>query len=108
MGKLDMRLEENEKRGNKNGYFVGDAMTIADLKVYVMTGGLFGYPYGNYVDGKAVMAANKRLSDFRKVMGANEGIKKFLIEFAERTKTFKKDATKNVFKEDGKASYGSL
>merc|ERR1712013_819961 len=30
-GKLDARLEENEKRGCSNGFFVGNALTIADL-----------------------------------------------------------------------------
>ena len=30
--KFEARLEENEKRGNKNGFFVGDSITIADLK----------------------------------------------------------------------------
>merc|ERR1712228_844042 len=32
LGKFEARLEENEKRGNKNGFFVGDSITIAELK----------------------------------------------------------------------------
>merc|ERR1712130_694507 len=33
LNKMVLRLDENEKRGNKNGYFVGDSLTIADLAV---------------------------------------------------------------------------
>jgi len=33
-GKFEKRLEENEARGYKNGYFVGDTLTVADLKFY--------------------------------------------------------------------------
>merc|ERR1711902_459524 len=32
--KFEARLEENEKRGNKNGFFVGDSISIADFKFY--------------------------------------------------------------------------
>ena len=32
--KFEQRLEENEERGNKNGFFVGNALTVGDIKVY--------------------------------------------------------------------------
>ena len=32
LDKFVLRIEENAKRGNKNGLFVGDSLTIADLK----------------------------------------------------------------------------
>ena len=32
LNKFLLRIEENAKRGNKNGLFVGDSLTIADLK----------------------------------------------------------------------------
>lgn len=34
LNKFEKRLEENEKRGFENGYFVGNGVTIADLKFY--------------------------------------------------------------------------
>merc|ERR1712241_880044 len=40
--KFEDRLEENEKRGNKNGFFVGDSITIADLKFYDSIGATAG------------------------------------------------------------------
>eukprot|EP01084_Bolivina_argentea_P272851 464644_1 len=33
LNKFILRLQENEKKGNNNGYIVGDSLTIADLRL---------------------------------------------------------------------------
>ena len=36
MDKFEAVLKENEGKGNKNGYIVGDTLTIADVRVYAV------------------------------------------------------------------------
>jgi len=45
-GKFEGKLARNAKRGNKKGLFVGDMLTVADLKAYIS---LKGYTVG-YID----------------------------------------------------------
>jgi len=76
-GKFEARLVENEKRGNKNGYFVGDALTVADLK--------FFYTAGFFMDSKApwgfdatpLLKECPKIKAFMDTMDANEDLKKF-------------------------------
>lgn len=41
LNRFELRLIENAKRGCTNGYFVGDVLTIADLKAFELFHGLY-------------------------------------------------------------------
>mmetsp|Transcript_38133 Transcript_38133/g.33682 ORF Transcript_38133/g.33682 Transcript_38133/m.33682 type:complete len:252 (+) Transcript_38133:112-867(+) len=106
IGKFEARLEENEKRGNKNGYFVGDKITIADLKAY------YGFQFltsGNldYIDGAKLMEPAKRCQAFVAKIKENEGMKKMEEAFAASQKEYKENKVKS-FKRPGKFVCGSL
>lgn len=106
LGKFEARLEENEKRGNKNGYFVGDKLTIADLKAY------YGFKFlvgGNldHIDGPKLIEPFKRSAAFIAKLEADEGMKKMEEAFAASQKEYKENKTKN-FKRAGKFVCGSF
>jgi len=104
--KFELRMEENEKRGNKNGYLVGDTVTIADLKAYYglafLTSGML-----DHIDGNKLLEPCKRLQAFMSKMKEDERIKKFEAEFAERQKANKENKVSS-FKVAGKFMPGSL
>ena len=82
LDKFLMRIEENAKRGNKNGLFVGDTLTIADLKFFQFEFYLIGLTYG----AKDVFAEEKYkplLNIFESVK-KNDKIKEFLSEWENR------------------------
>eukprot|EP01083_Nonionella_stella_P201136 735973_1 len=59
MNKFNNRLIENQKRGNKNGYIVGNSLSIADLKLYHgLTVFFEGGPF-KYIDRKVLIDSNK-------------------------------------------------
>merc|ERR1719192_773164 len=76
-GKFEARLEENEKRGNKNGFFVGDAITIADLKFVGTVGGL-----ARVGKLKEVKETYKRIATLMDAVDKNEKIVAFKKVFA--------------------------
>merc|ERR1712130_498925 len=86
-GKFELRLEENEKRGNKNGFFVGDTITIADLK-FVPTFGLLDRIPG---------ATDKVKKDYPRCFALMDKVSK-----NEKIKAFNDQFAKNV--EDSKAN----
>ena len=60
-------LEENEKRGYKNGFFVGDEMTIADFKA----GQIISYLLEAYYrDAHAWMAPCPKLAAWAHMMAS--------------------------------------
>ena len=59
MGKLEACLENNEKRGCDTGFFVGNRVTIADLKVGYTLSFVFKLPY---LDAEKLMAACPKLT----------------------------------------------
>merc|ERR1712087_265092 len=77
-GKFEARLEENEKRGNKNGLFVGDSLTIADLK----------FNEAIKLMGRVPNALENARKNFKRIAGLmdavanNEKIKAFEEQFA--------------------------
>jgi len=109
--KFEARLDENEQRGNKSGLFVGDAVTVADLKAYASLGYI-----KNALGDAAVkfIAQFARLAKFMAAMDANEQIKaakeayaKNYAEFTEAAKAAGDDADKaaavnRVYKYAGK------
>merc|ERR1712087_92752 len=74
--KFETRLEENEKRGNKNGFFVGDSITIADLKFKSV------FTYVAMVPGAMdFVKGYKRVSACLDAVGKNEKLKAFAEVF---------------------------
>eukprot|EP01084_Bolivina_argentea_P274098 467092_1 len=72
---FENRLIENENRGNKNGYFIADNITIADCKIY-----FYIYKFGtDYWTGINTNILDKyvKLKRFISVMCSNEKIKQF-------------------------------
>lgn len=106
MGKFEQRLEENEARGNKNGFAVNDTMTVADIKLYYLTVFLTADDL-DHIDGAALMKPCPKFTAFAAKMKAEEGIKKFEAAFAKRVEAYDKGkgasehivAGKNVYAE---------
>jgi len=102
LNKFELRLEENEKRGNKNGLFVGDTITIADLKLFC------SFTYVNMIqETKEVIAKYKRLTAFFEKINGDEKVQAFKASFAKNINEAKVKQTM-VFKYDGKSVYGAL
>ena len=98
------RLEENEKRGSKNGYMVGDKLTIADLKAYY---GLEFCTTLEHVDGPKLLEPVKRCATFIEKIKADKGVKKMEEIFAKSQKEHTENKTIS-FKYGGKFVCGSL
>eukprot|EP01084_Bolivina_argentea_P075257 136438_1 len=104
LNKFEMRLEENEKRECKKGYFVGDNITVADLKFYYLhkwlTCGIL-----DHIDGNKLFQPCKRSVTLCQKLKDTQQMKKFEAEFAASQKEFKENK-KTCFKYAGKyASY---
>merc|ERR1719204_481673 len=98
LAKFEARLEENAKRGNKNGGFVGDSFTIADCKVFSAV-----VYVGMLPKGKALIGKYERFSAFLKAFGEDERIKAFKAAFDANLESYKADsANNNDFKYAGK------
>ena len=104
LNKFECRLEENEKRGNKNGYFVGDRLSIADLKFYYVVKDFVDF---NLCDKEKLFAPIKRIDALMKKIAQNEDIKKFEADFVVQQNENKEKETKS-FQIDGKSVYGAL
>eukprot|EP01084_Bolivina_argentea_P115582 205512_1 len=102
--KFEARLEENEKRGNKNGYFVGNNITIADLK------GAAGYSFISSYRGppgaKDIISKCKRLTALIDKVNNNETVKGFKAEFDKNVKTNAENKETFSFKYKGKTVCG--
>ena len=103
MNKFEKRLEENEKRGNKNGYIVGDSLTIADLKLLSLIL-MFEYKID---DGKEIVNKYPKIKKLGEILGANEKIKAFNEQFDKNVAEYKEKGTAS-FRFDGKFVPGSL
>ena len=102
--KFETRLEENEKRGNKNGLFVGDTISIADLKVY--TGFAFALEMAPDTIGKLINSFKKLAAFFVKIE-SHEKIKECEQQFKKDLAEFNDNGTKN-FLRAGKFVPGSF
>ena len=101
--KFESRLEENEKRGNKNGFFVGDSITIADLKFYGFASSI------KQIDGyeEEVKTTYKRVAALTDNIGGNEKLKAFNEQFAKNVADAKENK-KSEYKYAGKFVPGDL
>jgi len=93
--KLEARLDESEKRGNKKGLFVGEEIGIGDLKAY---GGI-GYSYAQMAD---FYKQFPRIVKFMSAMAEDERIKAFGEQFDKNVAAYKENAEKCVFQYAGK------
>jgi len=99
-GKLDARLEENEKRGNSNGYFVGNSLTVADLKPFS------SFAVLSMIPGVADLFEKfARLNAWFNQMSANADIKAAQTKYNANYAAFKADSKQSVFKHAGKAVF---
>lgn len=94
MKKFEARLEENEKRGNKNGLFVGDTISIADLKAFMFQGQVQMMP--------DFFKAFPRVVKFVGVVAADERVKAFNEQFEKNAAAYKEKPEENVFQYAGK------
>ena len=106
LNKFEKRLEENERRGFKNGYFVGNGVTIADLKFYFQIANILS---GNldHIDGDKLVEPCPRIANFAKKVAALDGVKKFKSHFSGQQKQYKEKKTKS-FIQKGKKIYGTI
>ena len=115
LNKFESRLEENEKRGNKNGFFVGDSITIADLKYVISQNDQHScimYPndrftavfiYAGMITGAMELVKGyKRISALLEAVPKNEKIKAFAEVFDKNTAAAK-EGKGMEFKYEGKA-----
>jgi len=107
IGKFEQRMEENEKRGNKNGFSVGDSMTVSDIKLYYglvfLTGGAL-----DDIDGPKLMKPNKRLAAFLEKMKADENLVKFEAAFKAQQDKYDKGKGEADHVVKGKNVYAAL
>jgi len=99
-GKLEQQLEQNEKRGNGNGYFVGNSLTIADLKSFSTLAGLSAIP--GIAD---LFEKYARLNAYFNRMSADADIKAAQAKYQVDFDAFKADNKQNLFKYAGKAVF---
>eukprot|EP00483_Globobulimina_turgida_P000953 UN00955 len=98
--KFEQRFAENGRKGNKNGYFVGDNLTVADIKFYfigdwIMSGKL------DHIDSDKLMLPGQRCVAFVEKLKENQAMKKMFAEFARSQKEYKENKTTR-FKRAGK------
>jgi len=100
-GKFELRMTENEARGCKNGFMVGDTMTIADIKMY------FGIAFlvsgaVDHIDGDVLLKPVPKVAAFLAMMKANEKVKAFEDAFKAQQAKTKANAEDNVHVIQGK------
>jgi len=95
-GKFEARLAENAARGNEKGFFVGDALTVADLKFYYTLGFLKSGML-DYIEPADVAKGCDRINALLKTIGEDERIKKFEAAFAAQQAQSKESGTLSFF-----------
>jgi len=109
--KFENRFTENEARGSKSGYIVGDTMTVADLKLYYSISFLTSGRV-DHIDGDVLLKAVPKVTAFTAKMKDDENIKKFEAAFAKQCEEMKArmeaDAKDNEYFVKGKAVYAEM
>ena len=113
--KFELRLKENNiDRNNKNGYFVGSTLTVADLKVFAH--------FNHYINGtfQKLFGINttifidngyKMIQAFLEKLRNEAKIKQFINEYDERLSNFAKDDLREKVRTklyDGKLVFADL
>mmetsp|Transcript_6070 Transcript_6070/g.7524 ORF Transcript_6070/g.7524 Transcript_6070/m.7524 type:complete len:204 (+) Transcript_6070:2-613(+) len=95
LNRFELRLKENEDEGFTKGYFVGNSLTIADLKVVSL---LDGIPAGR-LDGipKNYLENFPKLNKLLSIVNDDPKIAEFTKKFMANVAAFGKDKTKNIY-----------
>ena len=95
LNRFELRLKENEDQGFTKGYFVGNSLTIADLKVVSL---LVGIPAGR-LDGipKNYLENFPKLNKLLSIVNDDPKIVEFTKKFMANAGAFGKDKTKNIY-----------
>ena len=108
LNKFEQRLKENEEKGFKNGYFVGDNLTICDLKVYsILLRIRDGEPFECLIGTKELISKYKRISNLLEKIAKMDAVKQYQQKFEQNIKDFTENK-KNNFIYPGKTIPGSL
>ena len=108
MDKFLNRIQETEKRGIKSGLFVGEELTIADLKFSATLKHLMQRVPQFGKDGVMGLDKYKPLLKVVEIVDGNEKIKAFEEQLQKNIATFKEKPENNVYKYAGKSVTGSL
>jgi len=104
-GKFEARLTENEARGSKNGYFVGDTLTVADLKWHSCVA------FCQMLPGMDIPKMFKEFpklgANFAKIDG-DEKMKAFDAAFKAQVEKYTANPEESEFVVEGKSVYLSL
>merc|ERR1712212_145459 len=97
LSKFEQRLEKNEKLGSSSGLFVGDKISIADLKCFG------SFRVMAMVPGVAqLLRQYERVTKFSEVMKSQGGVQAALDKYQANYDAFNADNEKNLFKHPGK------
>eukprot|EP01084_Bolivina_argentea_P278579 475962_1 len=96
--KFENRLSENEKRGNENGFTVGNTMTIADTKLFELLHGVL-LVFESYEDiPKDFISQYPKIQNFYQTVNSDEKVEEFIQKFTLRHSEFKMDPTDDDIK----------
>eukprot|EP00485_Elphidium_margaritaceum_P012390 CAMPEP_0202686060 /NCGR_PEP_ID=MMETSP1385-20130828/1850_1 /ASSEMBLY_ACC=CAM_ASM_000861 /TAXON_ID=933848 /ORGANISM="Elphidium margaritaceum" /LENGTH=253 /DNA_ID=CAMNT_0049340559 /DNA_START=58 /DNA_END=819 /DNA_ORIENTATION=+ len=97
------RLDENAKRGNKNGFLVGDALTLADLRTaWVMNAVMMVCPGADREKGVLSEEKYKPLLKLIDTTMANETIKAYIKQYDANCAAYKEKPEQTIYKYSGK------
>ena len=100
------RQQEAEKRGVKSGFFIGEELTIAELKFNAG----FGFMLERLPPVKSIMESDKFKSLLKiiEAVNGNDKVKAFEEQFKKNQAAFKEKPEENVFKYAGKSVSGAF
>ena len=106
--KFRARQKEAADRGVKSGLFIGEELTIAELKFAATFGFIMGRLPGSGKDGVLGKDEYKPLLDIIDKVNGNDKVKAFNEQFAKNTAAYKEKPENNTYKYAGKTVCGSL
>jgi len=106
-GKFENRLAENEARGSKSGYFVGDTLTVADLKFHSMVAFCKNMPG---IDMDKMFKDYPKMGAFFPKVDEDEKMKAFDAAFKAQIEKYNANTEENeiIVNKEGKCVYLSL
>ena len=105
LNKFEKRLEENEARGFKNGFFVGNALTVADLKIHGALEFIDQFPDFNMDE---LMKPTPKLAALMAQINAMEKIQEYNAMFKEQLAKTAADPNHTVHVIEGRNEYLKL
>ena len=102
LNKFEKRLEENEAKGHKNGFFVGSTLTVADLKMHAAIEFIDMLPA---FDQDEVLKPTPKLAALVAQINAMEKIQKYNAMFKEQLAKTAADPNDSVHVIEGRNEY---